>query len=730
MDKYYAHSLAGKPPEEWQLLEEHLMNVADMAKRFADDFGAGMWGYLAGLWHDLGKYSNEFQERLQSLSDSDAHIETKIGRPDHSTAGAQHAYKLLNDKGKIISYTIAGHHAGLPDGKTSDASCLVRRLKKDIPDFSAAPDSLLSQCTKLELPFEVDRQRFCFQCTFFIRMLFSCITDADFLDTEYFMEIEKATQRSGYPNLHSLEKRFFTYMYDFIKNAPPSPINKRRAEIYHNCLASASLKPGLFSLTVPTGGGKTLSSLSFALKHAILNGLKRIIYVIPYTSIIEQNADVFRNVLGEDAVLEHHSSYDPPDEDRRSRLASENWDAPIVVTTNVQFFESLFGDRSSRCRRLHNIARSVVILDEAQMLPVPLLKPCMEAIRELALSYGTSIVLCTATQPALSKSEEFKTGLENVREIDPDPVALYNFFKKVEVHHLGILSDNELGKRLKDLKQVLCIVNTRRHARQVYESVRGEDCCYHLSALMCPAHRTEVISRIKQALYDNRPCCVISTQLIEAGVDIDFPVVFRSLSGIDSMVQAAGRCNREGKLSQKGQVYIFMPEEGLPAGYFRQTAETAETVIRHQDDPISLEAIEEYFRTLYWLKGDKLDENGIIADLSEGALSGDFSFRRISEKFKMISEIGQESLIIPWNEEAKRVINELRYSEYTASAARKAQRFTIQIPAKTLYNLMGEGAVERIHDQYNILINCDIYRVDLGLCPEDPTFHEVENLIL
>jgi CRISPR-associated endonuclease/helicase Cas3 len=245
---------------------------------------------------------------------------------------------------------------------------------------------------------------------------------------------------------------------------------------------------------------------------------------------------------------------------------------------------------------------------------------------------------------------------------------------------------------------------------------------------MCPAHRTRVILKIRETLEEDKPCRVVSTQLIEAGVDIDFPVVFRSVAGIDSIAQAAGRCNREGRLTQNGQVYVFRPEVGLPPGYFRQTADLTEEVMRHHSDPLNLEAVEEYFRSLYWLKGDKLDESQILADLSEGMRNGDYPFRKIDEKFKIIKD-GMESIIIPWNERAEEIINELRYGEYPSSAARKAQRYTIQVPPRVLYNLLSSGAVERLHDQYNVLINKDIYRDDLGLCSEDPTFHEIENLI-
>jgi CRISPR-associated endonuclease/helicase Cas3 len=315
-----------------------------------------------------------------------------------------------------------------------------------------------------------------------------------------------------------------------------------------------------------------------------------------------------------------------------------------------------------------------------------------------------------------------------VREIIPDPTELYRAFRKIEMSYLSSLSNEDLAKQLVIHEKVLCIVNTRRHARQIYELIGDSKGSFHLSALMCAAHRTAVINKIRQTLGKEDLCRVVSTQLIEAGVDIDFPVVFRSLSGIDSIAQAAGRCNREGRLLQNGRVYVFSPEKGLPPGYFRQTAETAEEVMRHHRDPLALEAVEEYFRTLYWLKGDKLDELEILADLSEGIKTGDYPFRSISNKFKIIRD-GMDSIIIPWDKEAERIINELRFSNYPTSAVRKAQRYTIQVPPRILNNLLSAGAVERLHDQYNVLINRDIYRDDLGLCPEDPTFHEIENLI-
>jgi len=730
---FYAHSLEGKPPSEWQPLEEHLKNVAEIARSFAESFSAGDWGYLAGLWHDIGKYSDEFQKMLGTEEGSDAHIETKFRRIDHSTAGAKHAHISLKDKGKLLAYAIAGHHAGLLDGKSNDACLYNRLMKENIPDYSSCPEHILNTKSLGDLPFALNvhnPKRFGFQISFFIRMIYSCLVDADFLDTEVFMGREKSSWRKGYPALHELDAKLGFALKQLSASAPRTLINKHRAAILKNCLDAAELPQGLFSLTVPTGGGKTLSSLAFAIKHALKYNLKRIIYVIPYTSIIEQNAAVFRDILGENAVLEHHSNFEPNEEDHRSRLASENWDAPIIVTTNVQFFESLYRSKSSRCRKIHNIANSVVILDEAQMLPVPLLKPCLEVLRELSSAYRTSIVLCTATQPALSTTETFKDGLEGVREIASDPGKLYAEFKRVRVKKLPVISDDELADRLNEHKQVLCIVNTRGHARRIFERIRdGEEGCYHLSALMCPEHRTATLNKIRSALLDGSPCRVISTQLIEAGVDIDFPVVFRSAAGIDSIAQAAGRCNREGKLLEGGQVFVFLPEDGTLPGHFRQAAQTAESVMRHHDDFLSPSAVTEYFRALYWMKGNKLDEYQILDDLGEGAKNGDFPFRSVDKEFKIIKD-GAESVIIPWNKEAEKIISGLRYSEYPALFARKAQRFTVQVYPKVLGSLECAGSVERLHDQYCVLNNMDIYRDDIGLCPEDPTFHEVESLMV
>ncbi|MBW2054025.1 MAG: hypothetical protein JRI85_17625 [Deltaproteobacteria bacterium] len=364
------------------------------------------------------------------------------------------------------------------------------------------------------------------------------------------------------------------------------------------------------------------------------------------------------------------------------------------------------------------------------MLPVPLLKPCLEALKELTSAYNSTVVMCTATQPALSTTESFKDGLDNVMEIIPNPRELYTLFKRVRTSTLPGLSNDELADRITSQDQALCIVNTRKHARTIYESIRDHGNCFHLSGLMCPQHRTEILNRIKMLLKDNQPCRVVSTQLVEAGVDIDFPVVFRAIAGIDSIAQAAGRCNREGRLTEDGQVYIFSSETDSPSNYFQLNADIAEMVMRHHDDPLSLEAVEEYFKNLYWIKGDQLDVHQILNLLSQGTLKGDFPFREIDKKFKII-ENEMEPIIIPFkkDKEAEEIIRGLRYSENTGLFARKAQRFTVQVYSNVVNSLEHAGSIERIQNQYLVLTNEDLYRDDLGLCPENPTFHEIESLI-
>src|SRR5208337_3155069 len=430
---------------------------------------------------------------------------------------------------------------------------------------------------------------------------------------------------------------------------------RERKKIFDQCVAAGSLPPGIFSLTVPTGGGKTLSSMAFALEHLRKNNLKRIFYIIPYTSIIEQNAKVFRDIFGSRNVLEHHSNFDPAtietddmDNGKEAlRLSAENWDMPIVVTTNVQFFESLFSNKRSRCRKLHNLEKSVIILDEAQMLPTGYLKPCLAALSELVRNYGTTVILCTATQPKLG---DLLDESIRPREIMQSPDQLYNSFKRVHVTDSGSLSDELLSARLRDRKQVLCIVNTRKHAKKLFDALEKYGNCYHLSARMCPVHRREKISEIKNLLKAGEDCRVISTQLIEAGVDIDFPVVYRTMTGIDSIAQAAGRCNREGKLPE-GEVFVFKSTEpyGKATSWQNLVAEIGEMALAESGDPLSLSTVADYFGRLYRYKAEGgLDQKHILPLLEERSHELAFPFEDVADAFRIIEE-GTKDLIIPYD---------------------------------------------------------------------------------
>jgi len=717
----YAHTLPERPEADWEPLAAHLQCVADCAEAFASAFGASSWGRATGLLHDLGKHSQAFQDYLKLAA-----VGAARKGPDHSTAGAQAAMDHYGKQlGRLLSYVVAGHHGGLPDGILG----LDERLKKMVEPWREGAGGILASLPQVDrLPLVANNSAIGFQLMFFARMLFSCLVDADSLCTEAFTSPDKAAWRRGYISLPEMKRRLDAHLTVLANGAKKTKVNRLRAEILSACRAHAADAPGLFSLTVPTGGGKTLSSLAFALDHALAHGLDRVIYVIPYTSIIEQNAAVFRHALEQqdgEAVLEHHSNFEPPlaknteeeegEEYSRARLAAENWDAPLVVTTNVQFFESLFASRRSPCRKLHNIARSVVVLDEAQMLPPDFLLPCIETLRELCANYGASVVLCTATQPALHRRNEFEKGLEGVREIAPEPARLYTELKRVRVTDLGKVDDATLAARMAGHAQALCVVNTRKHARELYERLAGGEETVHLSANMCPAHRSQKLDAIKKRLKGKLPCRVISTQLVEAGVNLDLPVVYRALAGLDSLAQAAGRCNREGKL-ECGEVFLFRPEAGLPH-FAKQAAQATDTVLRrHGDDPLSLAATQAYFEEFYWQKGDRLDKEKLLSLMQEGAGRFNFPFPEVARLFHIIDDF-TVPLVIPWDDEARQVITALEHAEYPARLLRRAQRYAVSVHPRLRDALVGAGEARFVTEECAVLVNMDLYSDALGLCP-------------
>ena len=737
MNGYFAHTLPGQPASEWEPLEAHLRKVADLAAGFASRFEASDWGYVAGLWHDLGKFSAEFQEYLQSsaaaaASDGDevTHRGERFGKVDHASAGAQYAAQRCPVLGHLVAFAISGHHSGLLDAR-ADGACLEARLKKSLFPWTAAPEELLEPHELkrlLPLPHFLDKaiaRRDPLGVAFFARMLFSCLVDADYLATEAFVDPGRARGRPRWPEdiLLRIESCLSEHLADIERQAADTEVNRARREVREACERAAGGTPGLFSLTVPTGGGKTLASLSFALSHARRFGLDRIVYVIPFTSIIEQNAGVFRGVTRpllaeglDDPILEHHSNLAEGPESERSRLAAENWEAPIVVTTAVQFFESLFASRTSRCRKLHNLARSVVILDEAQTIPVDLLEPCLAAMKELVAGYGASVVLCTATQPALSKREHFDIGLEGVREIVADPPELYRRLRRVDIVDLGRVGDEDLIERLACERQILCIVNSRSHARKLAEewTARGGQ-PIHLSAQMCPAHRSVRLGEIRRRLDTDRDCQVVSTQLVEAGVDLDFPVVFRSLAGVDAIAQAAGRCNREGR-QERGRTFVFRSEHTRSEAYFRETGSIAAQVLDLYHDPLSPEAIARYFRLYYWEQQQRWDRHRILnlfhLDATNEALPFLFSFASAAERFRLIDEV-HKPVIVPWGAEGRRPCDALRRGgELPARGLLRAlQRFTVTIPSRLWDRHVGVS-FELLHDRFPVLFSPQLHYSD------------------
>lgn len=714
------------------------MASGHLAAELARHFGASDLAEVAGLLHDVGKYTQPFQRKLYGDS----------VRVDHSTRGAQIATESYGSLGKLIAYGIAGHHAGLANGRDTGARTpLQARLKdNDLPPLDPCWAQEIALKEKLDFParFKPRDGREYFQLSMLGRMLFSSLVDADFRDTErFYAQVENAIKsRTGFPSLESLRDELNKTLGTFKTD---TDVNKLRARILAHGQERAALEPGLFSLTVPTGGGKTLTSLSFALDHAIRHGQRRVIYVIPFTSIVEQNAAVFRNALGplgEAAVLEHHSTYqenpsESPESIAKLRLAMENWEAPIVVTTAVQFFESLFADRPSRCRKLHNIANSVVILDEAQTLPLPLLRPCVAAMDELALNYRASVVLCTATQPALKAQDEFKGGLSDVRELAPDPLHLYDALKRVRLKHVGQLSDEGLSEVMLQCEQVLCIVNNRRHARALYERISGEPGAYHLTTLMCAKHRSQVLAEVREELEAGRPCRLVSTSLIEAGVDVDFPTVLRAETGLDSIAQAAGRCNREGKrAAADSEVLVFsVGDDWSTPTELTQYAQAARSIFRQfPDDPMSLEAINAYFRELYWQKGDRdLDRHQLLERVKNGQIDN-IPYEWMAEKFRMI-ESTMIPVIIPFDGTARRALKDLAFADKVGGIARKLQPYLVQIPEQGYKALKEAGAIqpvaeERFGEQFMKLVNMSIYSNQYGLNWDNSSFIEPEKLIL
>lgn len=699
----YAHTVEGEGKESWQPLAEHLQNVASLSAGFADKFGAPELGRLVGLVHDVGKGSVEFQQ----------HLEGRPGRVDHSTAGAKLLAERYGAWGKLLAYAIVGHHGGLPNGIAhGERSPLRERLASDVNDWSATEESVSfpdGRCCQDEfstfLAAEHGNDQKVFGATVLLRMLYSCLVDADFLDTERVMGPERAGAR-GYRglSLSQMLDKLHSHMGSF--DHRETPINEAREDIRSACVEAAELKPGVFSLSVGTGGGKTLAGLDFGLTHAVKYGLERVIYAIPYTSIVEQTAGTFKEIFGDDSVLEHHCNYEFDEDDTeralRERLASENWDYPLIVTTNVQLFESFFSDKPSRCRKNHNLAKSVIILDEVQSLPDEFLEPCLAMLGELALNYGSTVVLCTATQPSFGKH-----WFHGVKPVEMVPAArrheeLLN--KRVSIKSIGQIAFDDLADHVTEHDQVLLIVSTRKAAGVLYDSLCervGEEGLFHLSALMVPAHRSAVLAEIKGRLANGQTCRVVSTQLVEAGVDLDFPVVYREIAGIDSVLQAAGRCNREGK-RPVGHVYVFDCPELAPGGQTWLTKmrslgkETCEVCGRLGADPFGSEGVRRFFDRRYDPALADFDKTRAVRDFmgAKRLVHNDFPFEFCGENFRFIDDRGKP-VFVPWGERGLEILDSLRSGSKDIGTMRAAQLYTVSVPVWQLEHLEAASAVTR-----------------------------------
>lgn len=736
----YAHS-NGPDQARWQPLSEHSENTALLASVFASSFGSADSARVLGLCHDAGKSREGFQSYLRRCNGIEEEV-PDYGSHAHASIGACWLWNnamALGSLAKALAYCVAGHHAGLPDwsGGETPNGALAIRLAEDVPVLAEPPvrewvsahePEWLNGRLPQPFPFSRDDS----SVSFWIRMLYSCLVDADFLDTEAFMDPRRAELRTPGASLESLAPVFFSHLDAKQNSTADTPVNRLRAEIRAACERAAEEDLGLFSLTVPTGGGKTLSGTAFAFRHALRHGLKRIIYVIPYTSIIEQTADVLRGILGDKNVLEHHSNFDPDKETPQSRLASENWDAPVIVTTAVQFFESLHACKSSRCRKLHNIANSVVILDEVQLLPSSLLLPCTEAIRQLTSHYRTSIVLSTAMQlnlPGINPA--------SVREIIPPVLNLYRRLKRTRIEFPEDRSVRrtweDLAEELSRHEQVLCVVNTRRDCRELFD--RMPTGTIHLSALMCGEHRSHVIKRIKELLNSGASVRVVSTQLVEAGVDIDFPIVYRAFTGLSSIAQSAGRCNREG-LQAEGRVVVFMPPKESPRGELRQSEYSLADLLDRPGgvDPDDAQSFPDYFHALHRRARDlgtsfeRLLGVPVPLEFRNGPTNRPepmhYQFREAAAAFQMIPDQSVSILVRYGGNDA--LLDELRAAGPHRLLMRRLQRYSVSVPRGALFSLLERGFVEEMHSGifvqtmpslYSETFGFDLYRE--GLSPED-----------
>lgn len=702
-----------------QTNDDHQMGVSDKAGSFADEFGMKDMGRVMGLLHDKGKEQAEWQKYIRSVTGFDKDCPPIRKGPSHAYVGACIAQKLYPQLAPLIAQPIAGHHRGL-----YDYGDYLEEIKRGIPS-----DVTLGDPFPCSFPKSNDLKQW--DLHHIIRMLFSCLVDADSLDTESFMTPAQAGLRGSHTALDDLLIKLERHLKTLKENSADSEVNHIRNYVQEQCVKESGRETGFYSLTVPTGGGKTLASVLWALHHAVKNNLKRVIIAIPYTSIIAQTAATLKSIFGEDNVLEHHSNVNPEDiKDRRQRermlMATENWDYPIIVTTNVHFFESLFSNKRSDCRKLHNIVKSVVILDEVQTLPMGFYKPIVHSLDTLQRVFGTSVLFTTASQPILSghivgaNPMASFDALPNVQEIIPREACLHEKLRRVKLTFLeGAMDYDEIAAAISKHRYVLCIVNTRKDAKELFDRLPEEGIRLHLSRMMCPAHVAATIQLVKSALKNGgaTPVRVVATQLIEAGVDIDFPVVFRQEAGLDSILQAAGRCNREGKQKQS-TTYVFSlnKEHPLPPGFITQT-NNARLNMGKEHDWFSPEAMKSYFRQLH-VRTDSFD----VAQMEEMLYKRECEFEEAARRFQMIDD-QTTAVIVNWN--GSMDLYRLLLSQGPSyPLMKKLSQYSVNIRKRDFQLLQKIGAIDEPFENVYAVTNAGFYKEDTGLTTENQWIEE------
>ncbi len=706
-----------------QKLIDHLNNVSKLAGEFGAKFGMRNVGEIIGKLHDVGKYSNEFQERVHG----------GMYRVDHSTAGAQLTRKLYSNFSEItdllISLPIMSHHSGLCDlgssVDTPDRSTFRARMKRhNIPNYEAYQSEIKTippidvaeikdALTKLEQP--ASEKDLYLYLAVLTRLLYSCLVDADFLDTENFMSGQERKCGDSIDEIYKAAKERL-HKKGWLKESSLTTLNGRRSFILRTAMEIGKTKdPGYFRLTVPTGGGKTIASLMFALEHAHKNHMDRIIYVVPYTTIIEQNANVFREFAGAWNVLEHHSNFEFEENEYglMMRLASENWNMPIVVTTSVQFFESFYSSRPSACRKNHNLVNSVFVFDEAQKIPADYLEPCLNMVHELVDYFNCSAVFCTATQPAL---DDHLQMVKTMVEICPSVQDQFTFFQRTIYENLGNISKENLVDRLKKEERVMCIVNTRKTAQELYGLLKEEvpeETLFHLSTTMHKVDREKTLEMVRSRLKNGQKVILIATSLVEAGVDLDFDTVFRQLAGLDSIIQSGGRTNREGKRNKEdSKTYIFELEGSKVVSSQKTEIENTRSLFKKGIDCNDPNAATVYFHDLYQSK-NSLDRKDILKK------EKDYQLKTIGKEFKLIEE-SSDLIVIP-NETNEDAIIRIQSKRGTKEDFKMIQKYTVAIPHRKTEQLYDLGKIMPVENITNLFVLADAegYDENIGLLLND-----------